>query len=77
MLKWQRRIAANSVKACVPFQNELRKLKHAIRPPVPGWHHELVLDGIIEQIAMIRDAGGRIEGARVLEIGRASCRERV
>jgi SAM-dependent methyltransferase len=69
MLKWQRRIAANSVKAIVPFQNELRKLKHAIRPPVPGRHHELVLNGIIEQIAMIRAAGGQIEGARVLEIG--------
>lgn len=69
MLKWQRRIAANSVKACVPFQNELRKLKHAIRPPVPGRHHELVLDGILEQIALIRSAGGQIAGARVLEIG--------
>lgn len=69
MLRWQRRIAANSVKACVPFQSELRKLKHSIRPPVPGRHHELVLDGIIQQIAMIRQAGGRIAGARVLEIG--------
>ena len=69
MLRWQRRIAANSVKAIVPFQNELRKLKHAVKPPVPGRHHELVLDGIIEQIAMIRAAQGRIEGARVLEIG--------
>jgi len=69
MLKWQRRIAANSVKACVPFQTNLRKLKHSIRPPLPGRHHELVLDGIFEQIAMIRQAGGQIEGARVLEIG--------
>lgn len=69
MLRWQRRIAANSVKACVPFQAELRKLKHSIRPPVPGRHHELVLDGIIQQITMIRQAGGRIAGARVLEIG--------
>lgn len=69
MLKWQRRIAANSVKACIPFQTPLRKLKHSINPPVPGRHHELVLDGIAEQIAMIRAAGGRIEGARVLEIG--------
>lgn len=69
MLKWQRRIATNSVKACVPFQNELRKLKHAVKPPVPGRHHELVLNGIVEQIAMIREAGGRIEDARVLEIG--------
>lgn len=69
MLKWQRRIAANSVKACVPFQSHLRKLKHSIKSPVPGRHHELVLDGIFEQIAMIRQAGGQIEGARVLEIG--------
>ncbi len=69
MLNWQRRIAANSLKACVPFQAELRKLKHSIKPPVPGRHHELVLDGIFEQVAMIRQAGGQIEGVRVLEIG--------
>ncbi|WP_296716940.1 hypothetical protein [Erythrobacter sp.] len=69
MLKWQIRIAANSLKACVPFQAKLRRLKHSIKPPVPGRHHELVLDGIFEQVSMIRQAGGRIEGARVLEIG--------
>lgn len=69
MARWQARIAANSLKACVPFQTELRKLKFTIRPPVPGRHHDLVLDGILQQIAMITRAGGRIAGARVLEIG--------
>ncbi|ASJ90405.1 hypothetical protein [Porphyrobacter sp. CACIAM 03H1] len=69
MAGWQTRIAANAIKACVPFQTQLRKLKHTISPPVPGQHHDLVLDGIIEQLAMIRRAGGRIAGARVLEIG--------
>lgn len=69
MLKWQTRIAANSVKACVPFQAKLRKLKHSIKPPVPSRHHELVLDGIFEQVAVIRQAGGQIKGAKVLEIG--------
>lgn len=53
----------------MPFQSELRKLKHTIKPPTPGRHHDLVLDGIIEQLAMIRQAGGQIAGARVLEIG--------
>jgi SAM-dependent methyltransferase len=67
--KWQARIVANSVKACVPFQAEIRKLKHTIKPPVPGQHHDLVLDGILEQIAMIRKTGASIEGAKVLEIG--------
>lgn len=69
MAKWHARIAANSLKACVPFQAELRRIKHSMRPPVPGQHHDLVLDGIIEQIAMLRGAGARIEGMRVLEIG--------
>lgn len=69
MLKWQIRVAVNSLKACVPFQAKLRKLKHSVKPPVPGRHHELVLDGIFKQVAMIKQAGGRIEGARVLEIG--------
>lgn len=68
MLKWQRRIATNSLKACVPFQSQLRKLKHSFKPPMPGQHHDLVLDGIFEQLTMIRNSGGRIEGARVLEI---------
>jgi SAM-dependent methyltransferase len=67
--KWHARIAANSIKACVPFQAEIRKLKHTIRPPVPGQHHDLVLDGILQQIALIRQTGRPIEGARVLEIG--------
>ncbi|MBI1402184.1 MAG: hypothetical protein GC147_03090 [Porphyrobacter sp.] len=69
MAKWQVRIAANSLKACVPFQAALRRVKHAIRPPRPGQHHDLVLDGIRDQLAMIRKAGGQIAGARVLEIG--------
>lgn len=69
MLKWQSRLALNSIKACVPFQAPLRKLKHAAAPPAPGEHHELLVDGILEQIALIRAAGGRIEGSRVLEIG--------
>lgn len=69
MAKWHARIAANSIKACVPFQTEIRKLKHTIRPPVPGHHHDLVLDGILQQITMIRKTGRPIEGTRVLEIG--------
>jgi SAM-dependent methyltransferase len=69
MLKWQRRIAANSIKSWVPFQDQLRTLKHSVKPPLPGKHHDLVLDGIFEQAALIRRAGGRIKGARVLEIG--------
>lgn len=69
MLKWQRRIATNSIKSFIPFQAQLRSLKHSVKPPVPGQHHDLVLDGIFEQAALIRGAGGRIAGARVLEIG--------
>lgn len=69
MLKWQMRIAANSLKSCVPFQTQLRNLKHSLKPPLPERHHELVLDGILEQVAMIRRAGHQIEGARILEIG--------
>lgn len=69
MLKWQRRLALNSLKACVPFQAPLRKLKHSAAPPVTGEHHERLVDGILDQIALIRAAGGRIEGSRVLEIG--------
>lgn len=69
MFKWQRRIATNSIKTFIPFQARLRSLKHSVKPPVPGRHHDLVLDGIFQQVALIRRAGGRITDARVLEIG--------
>jgi hypothetical protein len=69
MLKWQRQIAANSLKSFIPFQARLRSLKHSVKPPMPGRHHDLVLNGILQQIALIRREGGRIAGARVLEIG--------
>jgi|GEM_PF-1207696 len=69
MLKWQTKIAINTAKSFVPFQNSIRKIKHSIQPPALTPHHEGVVKGILEQIERISGAGAKIEGARVLEIG--------
>ncbi|AKH41962.1 hypothetical protein FHS61_002505 [Altererythrobacter atlanticus] len=69
MLKWQTRIACNTVKSFVPFQNRIRSIKHSFKPPALTGHHEALVRGILEQIEFIGTTGTSVSGARVLEIG--------
>lgn len=69
MGRWQIQLASNTAKALVPFQTPLRQFKHSLFPPRLGVHHDLVIEGIGKQIALIRAEGGQLEGGCVLEIG--------
>ncbi len=66
---WQYHYVVNTMKALMPFQDQLRAVKRHVSPPCIGAQHESVISGGFDHAAALREAGLRLEGARVLELG--------
>lgn len=69
MTDWRVTTAKNTIKTILPFQGALRALKRRVSPPELGARHAMVVKGGLEHIEAARDAGVRLDGARVIELG--------
>ncbi len=68
-MNWQAHYATSTIKAVLPFQNQLRKFKRRIAPANTPISEVSVYPGGFDQVELLKEAGVPIEGKTVLEVG--------